>query len=67
MCQPRENQALGGIQHQTNYTVNVGYRTDVQPSYVVVEQCCTRRRLQIVAVIPTDRRDALDMTCVTNG
>lgn len=66
-AQPRENQALGGIQNQTNYTVNVGYRTDVQPAFVVLEQCCTQRRFQIVAVIPTDRRDALDMTCVTNG
>lgn len=65
--QPREFLQLGGVQSQTHYTVNVSYRTDIQPTFVLVEECCTQRRFQIVAIIPTDRRDGLDITCVTSG
>lgn len=57
----------GGLQAQTSYTVNVGYRTDLRPDFVLVEECCTERRFQIVAIIPTDRRDAIEMRCVTAG
>ncbi len=65
--QPKEVLAAGGLQTSTFYTVSVRYRTDVAPSYVLVEECCTRRRLQIVGVVPTDRRDAIDFRCVTAG
>lgn len=65
--QPRERLAAGGVQNQTNYTVNIGYRTDVQPTYIAHELCCTQRVFQILALIPTDRRDALDLTCVVAG
>lgn len=65
--QGRESLGLGGQQTQTIYTVSVRYRTDVLPSMLVVETCCTQRRFQIIAIVPSDRRDALDMTCVTNG
>jgi head-tail adaptor len=65
--QARENLALGGPQTQTVYTVTCRYRTDIKPAYVLKEECCTERTFQILAVIPSDRRDALDMTCVTSG
>lgn len=65
--QQREQLRIGGVGSQTLYTVTCTYRTDVQPSYVLLEQCCTQRTFQIVAIIPSDRRDVLAMTCVTNG
>lgn len=65
--QPQESLGLGGVQNTTKYTVNIGYRTDVPSSYVAQELCCTQRRFQITAVVPSDRRDALDLTCVVNG
>ncbi len=57
----------GGIQNQTVYTVNIGYRTDVPSSYVLQELCCTERRFQVMAVVPSDKRDSLDLTSVTAG
>jgi head-tail adaptor len=57
----------GGLQMQTAYTVSVRYRDDISPAYVWREECCTQRRFQIVSVVPSDRRDAVDMTCVTAG
>jgi head-tail adaptor len=66
-AQPRESLAAGGVQNATMYTVNISYRTDVSVSQQLVEECCTERQFQIVAIVPTDRRDALDLTCVTNG
>jgi len=65
--QQREQLAGGGLNTQTTYTLTCRYRTDVRPAYVFVEQCCTQRTFQIVAIIPGARRDALDMTCVTAG
>lgn len=65
--QSREGLQLGGVQSQTVYTVSLRWRTDVQPSYVLIEDCCTLRRFQILNIVPSDRRDALDMTCVTSG
>lgn len=65
--QQREQLNLGGLQTQTIYTAVCRYRTDVKASYVLVESCCTQRTFQIVAVIPSDRRDATEMTCVTGG
>lgn len=65
--QPREALALGGLQNQTIYTLTCRYREDVRPAYVLREECCTRRVFQILAIIPSDMRDWLDMTCVTNG
>ena len=66
-AQPRESLSMGGVQNQTNYTVNIGYRTDVLPQFALVERCCTERRFQIVAIVPTEYRDGLNLTCVTNG
>ena len=65
--QSRETLNLGGLQTQTLYAVTCRYRTDLKPSFVLVEQCCTQRTFQIMAIIPSDRQDAVDMTCVTRG
>jgi head-tail joining protein len=65
--QARERLDAGGLQTQTLYTVTCRYREDVRPAYVLLEQCCTLRRFQILSIIPGDRRDVLDMTCVTAG
>lgn len=62
-----ENLQGGGVQSSTRYTVNIGYRTDVVQAYQILEQCCTQRRFQIEAIVPTQRRDGLNMTCVTAG
>jgi hypothetical protein len=67
LFQRTESLAVGGLQAQTVYTVSVRYRTDLSPAYTLVEECCTQRRFQIVAIVPSDRRDAVDMTCVTAG
>lgn len=65
--QPREGLAVGGLQAPTFYTVSVRYREDIRAAYVLREECCTQRTFQIVSVIPGDRKDVIDMTCVTNG
>lgn len=65
--QHRESIAGGGLRTETIYTVTVRYREDLRASYQLLEQCCTQRRFQILAIIPSDRKDATDMTCVTNG
>lgn len=65
--QARERLEAGGLQYQTLYTVTARYREDVKPAYVLLEECCTRRQFQILSIIPGDRKDVLDMTCVTNG
>lgn len=65
--QAREGLQVGGLQTATQYVVTVRYRTDLLPSYVIEEQCCTRRTFQVLNVVPSDRKDALDMTCVVAG
>lgn len=65
--QSRENLNLGGLQTQTIYTLACRYRTDLKPTFVLVEQCCTQRTFQILSIVPGDRKDAVDMTCVTSG
>jgi hypothetical protein len=65
--QAKEFLAAGGLQTGTIYTAQCRYRTDIRPAYVLRELCCTQRVFQILAIIPGDQRDVLDMTCVTNG
>jgi hypothetical protein len=65
--QRRENLQTGGLRTETLYSVTMRYRTDMEASYVLREACCTERLFQILAIIPSDRRDAIEMTCVTNG
>jgi hypothetical protein len=56
----------GGLRAQTIYTLNCAYRDDVKTFHQVIEECCTQRQFEILAVTPTDRRDALDLRCVTS-
>lgn len=65
--QPAESFSAGGLNTHVKYNVATHYRTDMRLSYVLQERCCTERTFQIVAIIPGDRRDMLEMTCVTNG
>ncbi len=65
--QSREALGQGGLRTQTIYTLTGRYRTDVKASYIWIESCCTQRTFQILAIIPSPRRDSLAMTCVTNG
>jgi len=65
--QARERLVVGGQQTATLYNVACRYREDMRASYVLKEQCCTARTFEIVAIIPSDRKDGLDMTCVTSG
>jgi head-tail adaptor len=65
--QQRENLQTGGLRTQTLYSVTMRYRTDMRADFVLREACCTERLFQILAIIPSDRRDAIEMTCVTNG
>lgn len=65
--QPTEALALGGQRTQTRYSLAMRYRTDIAASYVIRERCCNRRTFQIIAVIPGNKKDRLDLNCVTNG
>ncbi len=65
--QARESLNLGGLQTQTIYTLSCRYRTDIKPSFVLTEECCTERTFQILSIVPSDRMDDVDMTCVTSG
>lgn len=65
--QAREALGQGGIQTSTIYGVSVRYREDLVAAYVLVEQCHTQRRFQILSITPSNRGDALDMQCVTSG
>lgn len=65
--QANESLALGGPRTVTKYNVTTRYREDIRASYVIRELCCTQREFQIVAVIPGNFRDQLEMTCVTSS
>ena len=65
--QPTEGLATGGLRTDTRYALTMRYRTDIRASYVLREQCCTQRTFQIIVVIPSSKRDRLDLNCVTNG
>lgn len=62
--QQNERLALGGVQAQTVYTITVRYRDDVLKTYTLIEECHTERSFQILQIIPSDRMDWLELTCV---
>jgi len=62
-----ESLNLGGFQTQTFYRLGCRYRTDIKPSFVLKEECCTQRAFQILSVVPSERQDDVEMTCVTSG
>jgi hypothetical protein len=65
--QAYENLAIGGLQTSTKYLISVRLRTDIQPSWVLIEDGGLARRFQILSRVPSEHGDALDMTCVTDG
>src|SRR5688572_28575973 len=65
--QSPERLGAGGVQSQTAYTVSFRYRTDLRASYLFREACCTQREFRILSIVPSDRRDAVDCRCVTDG
>jgi head-tail adaptor len=66
-AQPSEAFAAGALQTQTFYGVALRYRGDLTLAMVLREECHTQRQLQILAIVPSDRGDALDLRCVTEG
>lgn len=56
----------GGLQSATVYLISVRYRTDIQSSWVLLEEGGLSRRFQILSRVPSEWRDALDMTCSTD-
>lgn len=66
---PTGREALedGGVQSQIGCIVTMRYRTDVQASYLLIEHCCTERRLQIQSITPSEDGRAIQMNCVTVG
>ena len=65
--QAPERFGAGGVQSQTAYTVSMRYRTDLRASFVFRERCCTQREFYVRSIVPSDRRDAVDCRCVTDG
>jgi len=67
--QEREHLGLGGLLTAVTYAIHVRYRTDIRPSYILVEgPCCPLpRTFQVVTIVPTDRRTEIKLTCVTEG
>lgn len=62
-----ERMQAGGLQASTTYTVVIRYRTDLTEAMVLHETCCTKRKFQILAIVPDERRSKLEMQCVTTG
>jgi head-tail adaptor len=65
--QAYERMQASGLQASTTYTVKLRYRTDLTEAMHLDELCCTQRHFQILAIVPTDRRDGLELQCVTQG
>jgi head-tail adaptor len=65
--QQQERLAAGGIQAQTLYNIQVRYHEDIAKDLELHEECCTQRTFQIVSMIPSDKLDWLDLTCLTAG
>ena len=66
LFQAKESIAAGGIKVPSYANVSMWYREDVRTSYVLVEKCHTRRRLQIQNLTPSNLGDAIDMVCVSS-
>jgi head-tail adaptor len=62
--QERERLGLGGLTSQTVYIIRMAYRSDVDTDLILVEECCSQRRFQIVNMVPSDRNERLEITAV---
>jgi hypothetical protein len=65
--QQQERLAAGGIQAQTLYNIDMRYDDAVAKDLQLIEECCTERTFQIVSMIPSDKMDWLELTCVVAG
>lgn len=65
--QQQERLAAGGLNTQVVYAIEMRYRDDVQANFVLNEECCMQRTFQIIQMIPSDRLDWLQLTCVVAG
>ena len=65
--QQQERLAAGGQTRQTLYSINIRYRADVDSDLVLVEECHTQREFQILTMIPSDKMDEIDLTCVVGN
>ncbi len=59
-----ERLAAGGMQGTTMYRARCRYRVDLTGRDVLLEECCTQRRLEILSIAPTARNEALEMLCI---
>lgn len=62
--QRREHIGAGGLQSTTAYTVMVRYREDIRTDHILIEECHTERRFHIVSIVPNERGDGLELTCI---
>lgn len=62
--QQQERLAVGGINSQTLYAIEIRYRDDLEKNYQLVEECCTERTFNIVQMIPSDKLDWWSLTCL---
>lgn len=66
LSQQLEYLAAGGIQASATYVATCRYRDDIRMDYVLVEECHSQRRLQILSMLPTEKTDWLNMICGTS-
>ena len=62
--QQQERIAAGGVRGQTLYTITLRYRDDVREDLQLIEECCTERTFHILSMIPDDKLQFLELTCV---
>lgn len=65
--QQQERLAAGGIQGQTLYNIAMRYHDEIAKDLELHEECCLQRTFQILQMIPSDKMDWLDLTCVVAG
>src|SRR5688572_12053857 len=65
--QQQERLAAGGLKGQTLYTIVIRYHEDVAGDLELLEECCTERTFRIVSMIPDDKLQFLELTCVEGG
>jgi head-tail adaptor len=63
LSQQLEYLTAGGVQAASTYVVTCRYRTDIRMDAVLVEECHTQRRMQILSQLPTDDMRWLNMVC----
>ena len=62
--QQRERLEAGGVVGQTLYAITLRYRDDVASDLRLLEECCTERIFHILNIVPSEKMDWLELTCV---